>query len=128
MRPAAAWGLVLAWMAFIALLSHQTGIEGPASRSLPVPGADRLDHLAEYAVLGALLALAIRARSPLPWPPLVVALLIGSGYGALDELHQSFVPGRDGDVFDWVADTLGVALGWWAAERYRRFLRQRAAA
>ena len=112
-------------MAFIALLSHQTGVEGPASRGLAVPGADRFDHLAEYAVLGVLLAFAIRARNPLPWPPLVVALIIGSGYGALDELHQSFVPGRDGDAFDWVADTLGVALGWWAAERYRRFLRER---
>jgi len=95
------WGLVLVWMAFIALLSHQTEVKDLASRSLAVPDADRLDHLADYAVLGAL-----------PWPPLMVALLIGFVYGVLDELYQSFVPGRDGDVFDWVAEPLGVALGW----------------
>ena len=38
-------------------------------------------------------------------------LLMGVGYGALDEWHQSFVPGRDASVGDWVADSAGVILG-----------------
>ena len=33
-----------------------------------------------------------------------------SFYGATDEWHQSFVPGRDADVRDLVADAVGAAL------------------
>jgi VanZ family protein len=29
----------------------------------------------------------------------------------VDEIHQSFVPGRDANVWDWVADTLGALAG-----------------
>ncbi len=43
------------------------------------------------------------------WPALL-AVLIVSAFGVTDEWHQSFVPGRDCDVFDWLADTLGAAL------------------
>ena len=39
----------------------------------------------------------------------MVALVIASGYGVLDEWHQSFV-GRDCDPADWLADTIGAAL------------------
>ena len=29
----------------------------------------------------------------------------------VDEVHQSFVPGRDASVYDWLADTLGAGFG-----------------
>jgi VanZ family protein len=32
-------------------------------------------------------------------------------YGALDEWHQSFTPGREVSVYDWFADVLGAVLG-----------------
>ena len=38
-------------------------------------------------------------------------ILIVSGYGIIDEIHQSFVPGRFPSFFDWTADTLGAILG-----------------
>ncbi len=31
-------------------------------------------------------------------------------YGALDEVHQLFVPGRSCDIYDWLADVAGVIL------------------
>jgi VanZ family protein len=31
-------------------------------------------------------------------------------FGALDEVHQGFVPGRSQDAMDWVADAAGAAL------------------
>ena len=38
--------------------------------------------------------------------------------GALDELHQSLVPGRSAELGDWLADAVGVALGSFAFSRY----------
>ena len=38
------------------------------------------------------------------------SILIVSVFGASDEWHQSFTPGRSATVADWVADTLGAGL------------------
>ena len=63
----------------------------------------KLAHVAEYAVLGALLQRAV--GSP------IVAVALGSLYAASDELHQAFVPGRLGSPLDWLIDTVGVMAG-----------------
>jgi len=42
-----------------------------------------------------------------------VALLIaGALYGITDEWHQMYVPGRTPDLADWIADVVGVLLGY----------------
>ena len=46
-----------------------------------------------------------------PAAALVAAILIASLYGASDEFHQLFVPGRLCDPADWLTDTCGAALG-----------------
>ena len=38
-------------------------------------------------------------------------LFIILAYAGLDELHQLFIPGRDCEFLDWVADSSGVLLG-----------------
>jgi VanZ family protein len=65
-------------------------------------------HLAEYAVLGALLARALQT-TVLSWT--WVAWVAGTAYAASDELHQVFVPGRHGSLLDLAIDAVGVALG-----------------
>jgi VanZ family protein len=55
----------------------------------------------------------------------VALVAAGSLYGASDEIHQGFVPGRSPEVWDWVADTLGSIAGVLA---YFRFHRRRARA
>jgi len=40
-----------------------------------------------------------------------LALVIAVWYGALDEVHQAFVPGRDAGVTDWLFDLTGAWLG-----------------
>lgn len=45
------------------------------------------------------------------WPAIALAALLASAYAATDEWHQLFVPGRDSDVRDWLADTIGAAAG-----------------
>lgn len=41
-----------------------------------------------------------------------VLLLVGALYGLSDEWHQMFVPGRFADPRDWIADLVGLVLGY----------------
>jgi VanZ family protein len=41
----------------------------------------------------------------------LVALAITIGYASFDEIHQTFVPGRFGDLADWYADGIGAVIG-----------------
>ena len=84
---------------------------------LPQPkgilGWDKLQHLLAYAVLAGAVGLW---ASPVFWKrrprtALFVTALVSSVYGVIDEIHQYFVPGRDCNVWDWLADTLGAAIG-----------------
>ena len=67
-------------------------------------------HCLEYAVLGLLLANALRHDVSMGYACLL-AVLFASLYGIADELHQLFVPGRLADPADWLIDTCGAALG-----------------
>jgi len=42
---------------------------------------------------------------------LLIPICIVSVYGIIDEIHQSFTPGRECSVLDWCADTIGASLG-----------------
>jgi VanZ family protein len=96
-----AWLPVIAWAAVIFAFS-----------SVPSLGTElgtwdlvlrKLAHAAEYAVLGALLVRAMRR----PLPAFAVAVL----YAISDEVHQTFVPGREGAVLDVLVDAAGAAAG-----------------
>jgi VanZ family protein len=99
-RPLLRWLPAFAWAAAIFSLSSRS--------TLPqTPGLlawDKLQHALAYAVGGFLLARAagVRGRGPL------LAAALGVLYGGSDEVHQSFVPGRNSDVHDWYADAAGV--------------------
>jgi VanZ family protein len=98
--------LVVYWLALF------TATHWPAHRSHKgIPGVDKGEHYLAYLGLGLLLACVLQ-RGPRPtWPRYVAVLLIGAGYGAIDELTQTFVPGRMADAFDWLADIVGTACG-----------------
>lgn len=48
---------------------------------------------------------------------LVWLLLALACFGALDEVHQSFVPGRFPSFMDFSLNLLGILAGWWGAGR-----------
>jgi VanZ family protein len=50
----------------------------------------------------------------------LVTILFCSLYGMSDEFHQSFVAGRNSEVADWLADTLGAAIATAAMIRYQQ--------
>lgn len=108
MRHLLAWGPALAWVVVLFLLSELRQVP-EALRPLAALN-DKLIHATLYAFLGAALAWA-RVRSPRPLPHILL-LALGYLYGALDEWHQSFVPGRSPEFGDWVADVVGVTLGY----------------
>ena len=65
-------------------------------------------HFAEYAVLGALTAAALRTGAHFSWP---AALLPGPFAALCDETIQLFVPGRSGRIADVWLDTAGYLTG-----------------
>jgi VanZ family protein len=100
---AARWGPPLLWAAAVFAFSSR-----PTLPQLPsVLGWDKLQHSAAYAVGGVLIARALGrgGRAAL------LAAVLGSLYGASDEVHQLFVRNRSSDPVDWMADTLGVLAG-----------------
>ncbi len=73
---------------------------------------DKIVHMGLYAVMAWLAFRAMTSRPPVRiFKVMLLAVLLSSAYGATDEWHQSFVPHRSCDVFDWVADTVGATLG-----------------
>lgn len=96
--------MVVAYMVAIFTASSGPGPTLPQGRNL-----DKVLHAGAFGVLSALAAWAMtqgRLRSA-TWRVLLGAALISTAYGALDETHQYFVPGRQADVADLAADALG---------------------
>lgn len=92
----------------------------------PLPGnvLDKIIHFGVYAVLGALTlrALAGGRLETADWRHVALAALLSTLYGASDEWHQAFVPGRTPDLKDVAADALGASAGAAFATAARRFL------
>ena len=84
-------------------------IESPALEAIP----DTVLHAAGYTVLYLLAfwavheGLAVAARRGGYWLPAMITVL----YGASDEFHQSYVPGRVASLHDLAADAAGAVLG-----------------
>lgn len=75
-------------------------------------GADKILHLIAYFCLGTTAAFATSVRRMRHgWFTFVEAWFLASCYGIVDELHQIFVPYRSPSIYDWFADTVGVAAG-----------------
>jgi VanZ family protein len=108
-RIAIGWLPPAAYMALIWTLSSM-----PIALPLgSIPFKDKGVHVAEYGVLAALYTHAIHRTWPLQWwlRTLLFAALLTFAWGYLDELHQAFVPGRNSDAMDLLADSIGALAG-----------------
>ena len=99
------WLLTAAWWVLIATLTHL-----PPSRLPLVPGSDKTHHLLAYAALALLLGFSLLFTFPRRWWLPWAVLVVGTCYGALDEVTQTWV-GRTADFEDWIADAVGTAAG-----------------
>lgn len=114
--------LAVLWMAFIFYLSSRSDLPAPSLFS----GEDKVAHAAVFGLLGLLYVKSL-------WPGgqalslrkvfLITAMV--AAYGAADEIHQTFVLGREAGMADLAADALGgLAAGmvFWRGSPLWRFL------
>lgn len=96
-------------IAFIWFLSSQSTLPQPKG----ILGFDKLQHLIAYAVLAIAVGLwaSVETWKRRPIFTMLITALITSLFGVIDEIHQYFVPGRDANIWDWIADTIGAFLG-----------------
>jgi VanZ family protein len=110
------WLPAVAWMGLIFAISAQTNLP-----HAPEPVLDFLlkkgGHLLAYAVLARLYLLALRRGGPVTGRLRLFSLGLAVVYGISDEIHQLYVPGRDGSPVDVVIDSIGAALSMWLVRR-----------
>ncbi|MGV9200596.1 MAG: VanZ family protein, partial [Promethearchaeia archaeon] len=94
---------------FAALIFYLSSLPSP----VPTEAAEAIDfdintilHIAEYAVLSFLLAFGLISKTEN-----YNIIIIGVIYAFTDEIHQYFVPNRYFDIFDVIADCIGVLVG-----------------
>jgi VanZ family protein len=80
---------------------------------LPPTVSDKSGHLLAYLGLSVLAVRAVAGGFSRRVTGRVAlgALIITIGYGAFDEIHQWFVPGRSAELADWYADSIGAFAG-----------------
>lgn len=105
-RLAWSWLPAVALMAMIFAASSTPNLD-----AIPGGVSDKAAHFTAYALLGALI---LRAVARVEWRRVtpttaLLAWALTVMYGASDEYHQHFVPGRFMGFDDWIADALGAA-------------------
>ena len=102
--PAILWALVI----FVA-----SSIPGSKFPKFILKIDDKVIHISIFLVLGLLVFRALEPRvkkNSFDWLRAVISTSVVTAYGALDEIHQMFVPGRTADFRDAAADAIGAVL------------------
>jgi len=105
------WLPVILYLGMIFILSSIPNLRIPFSSM--IGSIDKFAHILEYAPLGFLLMRALKGtKRALPLGAsmaIVVPFLLVCGIS--DEIHQSFVPGRDPSISDLACDLIGGVIG-----------------
>lgn len=122
------FGAPIFWAILILVLCSIPGKDIPSVGWLQVLSPDKWVHAAIFAVQYLLLIFAFSNKHVARlgqfsghWISIILSLL----YAALTEVYQHvFLPDRYGDVYDFIANAIGVLLGIWLYYRYgERILR-----
>jgi VanZ family protein len=102
------------WMTLIFILSSLPSLPGlPAIIDL-----DKLLHALAYGVLAYFFSRSLPGSETMSMKHALLAAMLAIAYGITDEYHQSFVPGREADIRDVLADSAGALIAVQIA--YRR--------
>ena len=107
------WVPVALYAGVIFFLSAQSHPEEQLPSFLLKDVSDKVLHAVEYGILALLCYRAFRwaAGPAAARQAVVLAIVTASVYGLTDEAHQFFVPFRESSWLDWLADTIGAAIG-----------------
>jgi VanZ family protein len=118
------------WLAVVGGVAIQLLVTSLPGRDVPISVGHPWDWLIHAGMYGGLGFLIVRAATLSGWARLHLVWLglALSAYGALDEVHQMFIAGREASLSDWVFDTFGVAAGlfigsWLMASKVAKWLR-----
>ena len=120
-----------AWLAWFSILCWASSRARLPKTGIDIPHLDKVMHFSYFAAGAAVIAMGLLIFKNRYRPSLsklsifLICLIVGSATGVLDEYHQSFVEGRDGnDLGDMIADTLGSIAGclyiFWASAHEKR--------
>ena len=86
----------------------------PSPEQIPsIPFVDKVLHFAAYGIMGILFYRAyqtLRIKNNIQML-MLLSMVSASLYGISDEIHQSFVPFREAEVADAIADIIGAVSG-----------------
>ncbi len=125
-----AWSAVVVWMGLIFYLSHQPATESSGLSRMVSENLLRLigrgqdimlvelvnhwirilAHGFSFFVLALLVSIAFRKVQVIDLPNALLTLIFSLLYAALDEWHQSAVPGRSSEWVDFFTDAGGIVL------------------
>jgi VanZ family protein len=121
--PALLWGSLIGLFSTALFEAQTTGRLFRAMLQFFIPGIGgetitwihflgrKLAHVVEYFVFTWLLYRAFRRDRPDPhWQWAILSALLALGASSLDELHQYFIPRREGSLLDVGLDGVGVVL------------------
>lgn len=95
---------------WVALTLTLTSIPNPSFR-VPFLFSDMLAHFGFYGVAGFLCALWQREAGRGGRRAVAFAVAFVCVLGAIDEVHQQWIPGRSMEFLDWIADATGGTAG-----------------
>jgi VanZ family protein len=106
------WLPVLLWMGVIFLGSSIGNV--PKAGGVAVDAiVHRTGHVIEFAILGWLLLRAVGDGRRITRREMAITLIVIALYGASDEFHQRFTPGRSSELSAVLFDTAGGLIGAW---------------
>ncbi len=111
--------VTLSYMYVLFLLSSIPG--GRENVLLTSPTVANIAHVPAYGLLALLWIFTLRNHGVTEHRSMCVDFLVASGYGALTELHQVWIPGRFPSAFDVMFNVVGslifIWLYWWATRQ-----------
>lgn len=97
---------LIAYCGLIYWLSDQPSLPVP----MLFPHQDKLHHAIAYSIMAVLAWRNLKPIIKRPYLLILMSVFFCSFYGLSDEWHQSFIKGRQADIVDWLADTVGALL------------------
>lgn len=103
------WSAALRWVPAALYAANLWLLSSRPGRG-PLPVNAYVLHFFGYGAFGALIWAGLAAPGRSGMRTALLAAALAGAYGVIDEVHQSFVPGRSADPLDAAADLAGAGI------------------